>query len=183
MINTAYNFPSTVLNCVHLFRYGGKNTDTLTTLRHAKWDQRAMTSNEIDPATLPPSETAAHFHSLRVYLEMSRALALDINCGLDPCQWGWERVNGKLKPVMTDLPPAPDFLLKVIHCNCKTTSANTCGTMLCKCRKNGLTCVQACGNCRGVSCQNGRTEVEGIADDVLQECDERNPFESFFDSF
>ena len=43
-----------------------------------------------------------------------------------------------------------------------------------------LTCVQKCGNCREVSCQNGRTEVEAIGDDDLHECDERNIFESFF---
>lgn len=168
---------------LYLSSYGGKDTDTLTTLRHAKWDQRTIASNYIDPANLPPSERAAHFHSLRVYLEITRALTLDINCGLDPCQWGWERVNGTLKPVMTDMPPAPDFLLKVVRCNCKTTSANTCGTMLCKCRKNGLTCVQACGDCRGVSCQNGRTETETIDDNDLHEDDDGNVFEKLFEDF
>ena len=46
--------------------------------------------------------------------------------------------------------PAPDDLLKVVRCKCKSTSCNQCGTNLCSCRKNGLSCVSACEECRDV---------------------------------
>ena len=92
---------------------------------------------------MPPTERATHYHSLRVHLEMMRVTRLDIDCGLDPRDWGWQTVDGVLRPIKTDLPPAPDFLLTVIRCNCKTTSRNTCGTMMCNCRKSGLKCVTA----------------------------------------
>ena len=46
--------------------------------------------------------------------------------------------------------PAPDDLLKVIRCKCKSTSCNQCGTNLCSCRKNELSCVSACEECRDV---------------------------------
>ena len=76
---------------------------------------------------------------LCVQLEIIRATILDINCGLDPCDWGWQRGGDVLKPIRTDLPPTPDFLLRVIRYNCKTTLKNKCGSMLCTCRKNELT--------------------------------------------
>ena len=50
--------------------------------------------------------------------------------------------------------PAPDDLMKVICCKCKSTSRNQCGTNLCSCRKNGLSRVSACEECRGVGCFN-----------------------------
>lgn len=141
-------------------RYGGSSEESLTSLRYRKWVEGTMISNEVDPALLPPSERATHFHSLRVHLECMRILSLDINCGLDPCLWGWERKNGVLKPVKTDKPVAPEFLLKVIRCNCKSSSRNACATQVCTCKKNGLPCVPACGSCRGLSCCNSEIETE-----------------------
>ena len=61
---------------------------------------------------------------------------------------------------MTDLEPVPKELLNFVHCNCKRTFRNTCATNLCSCRKNGLTCVAACGDCWGESCNNSSAETE-----------------------
>ena len=61
---------------------------------------------------------------------------------------------------MPDLEPAPKESLNFVRCNCKTISWNTWGTNLCSCRKNGLTCVAACGDCRGESCNNSSAEME-----------------------
>ena len=92
-------------------------------------------SKELEPARLSPTERTTYFHSLRVYLEMIKSIKLDTDCGLDPCHWGWQRSGDVLKPIKTDLPPAPNFLLHVIRCNCKTSSKNTCSSILCTCRK------------------------------------------------
>ena len=73
---------------------------------------------------------------------------LDIKC-LNPKNWGWSRVNNVLVPIPCDLPAAPESLLNVIRCKCKTASHKTCGTMLCTCRKNSQKCVPACGDSRG----------------------------------
>ena len=59
-----------------------------------------------------------------------------------------------MKPVKTDLPPASDYLLYVIRCNCRASFKNTCGSKLFTCRKNALKCMPACGDCRGVACEN-----------------------------
>ena len=82
-----------------------------------------------------------------------------------------------LKPIKTDLPPAPDFLLHVIPCNCKATSKNTCGLMLCTCRKNGLKCMAACEDYRGMSCENIEEERIGELNDID---DDGNIFEKLF---
>ena len=57
-------------------------------------------------------------------------------------------------PIMTDLDPAPDNMLKFIQCKYKVSSRNPCGTNVCSCHKNGLKCVPACGDCRGETCNN-----------------------------
>ena len=73
---------------------------------------------------------------------------------LDPKQWGWKLDDSILTPVMTDIAAAPENLLKFVRCNCKLSSRNPCGTNICSCRKNGLKCVTACGDCQGENCKN-----------------------------
>ena len=54
----------------------------------------------------------------------------------DPLKWGWKLQNGQLVAITTDMPAAPDGLLRVVRCNCKTD----CSTARCSCRKHGLQC-------------------------------------------
>ena len=69
---------------------------------------------------------------------------------MQPLEWGWKKVEGKLMPVLNDLLPAPDELLKIIRCNCHTD----CSSMRCTCKKHNVKCSSACGNCRGLGCTN-----------------------------
>ncbi len=46
-------------------------------------------------------------------------------------------------PVQTNMPPAPDDLLKIIRCCCKTN----CDSKQCTCRRHGLDCSLGCGEC------------------------------------
>ena len=55
---------------------------------------------------------------------------------------------------MTDLHVPPESLLKFVRCKCKLSSKNPCNTSICSCRKNGLKCITACGNCHGEGCNN-----------------------------
>ena len=45
-------------------------------------------------------------------------------------------------------------LERVIRCKCELISKNPCGTNICSCRKNGIKCMPACGNCHGNNCNN-----------------------------
>ena len=44
-------------------------------------------------------------------------------------EWEWKKGDGKLVPVLTNLLPAPDELLKMIRCNCHSD----CSSMKCTC--------------------------------------------------
>ena len=66
-------------------------------------------------AALPPTSAAARQQSLRTYLQVQQWFGRD----LPPTEWGWKYHNNSLIPIATDLPAAPQKLMKVISCNCK----------------------------------------------------------------
>ena len=76
---------------------------------------------------------------------------------------------------------APEWLLKVVRCNCKTTSQKQCSTKICSCRRNGLHCVPACGQCHGEGCGNAPEPPPDSDDENELDSDssERNIFEIF----
>ncbi len=147
---------------VFVIMCGGKKSDSLNSLRYAKFMEMVTSSkSSLDPQKLPPTERAAYFHSLRVHLQVILWRKLTNN-DLDPQQWGWKLDGTVLVPIMTDLAAAPESLLKFVRCKCKLTSRSPCGTNLCSCRKNGLKCVTACGDCRGESCKNSEEIILGL---------------------
>ena len=157
-----------------IFSYNGKQTDTLTTLRHAKFMESVTTSFTLKPQNLPPSERAIYFHALRVHLQIAQWTTLDLEC-LNPLNWGWRKTNDTLEPIKTDLDPAPAEMLNFIRCNCKTTSKNTCGSRLCSCFRSGLKSISACGDCQGEFCKNiFEVEHHNVEDDI-----DRNIFDIF----
>ena len=128
--------------------YGGQPNESLDKLRHRKFCEKVSTSTSpVQVHTLPPTAAAARYHSMRVYYQVQEWIG---QAELDPQQWGWDLVDGKLNPTTTDLPPAPQELLKIVHCNCRSD----CSSQRCTCRKMGLECSVACGECRGTSCSN-----------------------------
>ena len=80
----------------------------------------------------------------------------------DPTDWGWEYNGNTLVPVMMDTAPAPEALLKMIHCNC----SSGCRTLHCNCKKHGLNCSQAHGSCQDSQCDNMREEPVSDDDDA-----------------
>ncbi len=155
-------------NHIFVIMYGGKKVDSLGCLRHARFMEMVTSSKSgLDPQKLPPTERAGYYHSLRVHLQIMIWRDLSGN-DLDPQQWGWKREGNMLVPVMTDLTPAPENLLKFVRCKCKLSSRNPCGTNACSCRKNGLKCVSACGDCQGEGCYNSEdASIEENDVDIL----------------
>ena len=79
---------------IFLLRYGGKDSDKLTSLRHIGWYKAKMGKNkQLEPVSLPLTEGATYFHSFRVHFGIIKASKLDIDCGLDPCYWVWQRLE------------------------------------------------------------------------------------------
>ena len=93
---------------------------------------------------------------------------------LDPEEWGWEITNRLLMPVKTDMPPAPKYLLRIFRFNCKTG----CESRWCTCKKHGLQCTPACGECKGLSCSNSPIEPFSESDlDNLEDINDIMDFE------
>ena len=131
--------------------YGGRDSN-LNKIRYTSY-MNVITKGLIKPEKLPPTESAAEYHSYRVYIHV-----IQWNSFLDtdtlPTDWGWKIGSGKFTPISTILVPAPQEPLNFIRCNCKPTSRDPCSTNICSCRKNTLKCVAACGNCHGNGCSN-----------------------------
>ena len=139
--------------------YNGKPAERLDSLRYTHFCAKVATkTSHIQPQTLPPTSAAAKYHSLRVYFQIQQWKGSGVV--LTPVEWGWRESEEGLKPVQTDLPPAPDELLRMIRCNCQTD----CSTLRCTCKKHNVKCSPACGNCRGSDCINSDwlTYEEGV---------------------
>ncbi|CAC5420603.1 unnamed protein product [Mytilus coruscus] len=106
---------------------------------------------------------ALKLHCLRVYYQTQ--VWIGKGDKLDPKDWGWHVEDNKLLPIRAILPPAPEKLLRIVRCNCKLN----CDTKRCSCRKHGIDCSPACGECRGMNCSNTSniTEADEL-DDMLR---------------
>jgi len=136
--------------------YSGKQSDTLNHLRYVTYMHLiARSSTRPRPERLPPTERAAHFHVLRVHLQVVQWKSL-MATNLDPENWGWKLKDAMYVPVATDLKAAPRDILNVISCRCRSSTGTRqqCSSTMCSCRKHGLQCVAACLHCNGEDCDN-----------------------------
>lgn len=76
----------------------------------------------------------------------------------DPLNWGWCIKDRKMLPIYTHKAPAPENMLKIIKCGCKTD----CNNQRCTCQKYNLKCSSMCGECRGMYCLNRQNLVEAV---------------------
>lgn len=137
---------------IFCYQFGNINSD-LVSLRYSRFKKMvAERLTKSDPRLLAPSPRAAHFHSLRVHLQIMRWVRLDDHY-MNPLEWGWEDWDSGLQPTMTDVPVGPDQVLNFMRSKCKRID-NRCATNQCTCRMSGLLRVKACGGCHGKDCSN-----------------------------
>ena len=129
--------------------FGSVNEDIpLNKLRFDTFCRKSSTGlHAVGPDSLPPTYDATKQHSYRAYYQAQIWKGMT---NLDPLEWGWKIVKEKMMPIPTEKGPAPNELLKIFRCGCKTG----CKTSKCTCKKHGLKCTQVCKQCRGVSCMN-----------------------------
>src|SRR6218665_92376 len=153
--------------------YGGKEGVSLNHLRYIKYMQLiAKLSSRPRPERLPPTERAAYFHLLRVHLQVVWWKTLQTT-GLNPTDWGWKVHDSAYVPIMTDLKVAPDDVLNVIACKCKSSTSSPCASKLCTCRCYGLHYIPACKNCYGELCTNASMQATAdLMADSDDDCEE-----------
>ena len=141
--------------------YGSFEFENLDIMHYRKFASKVVSNSVsfLQIQTLPPTTAAAEQHCKRTFYQVIEWTKRDEDLQLDPLDWGWTMSNGKLVPVKTCLPAAPDELINVICCKCKSN----CDNRRCSCRKHGLQCTTACTDCRGRSCSNAE-QVEAEED-------------------
>ena len=110
--------------------------DKLYTLRLMRFHQKVASTGCVQPENLPPTSSAAEYHSLHVYLDAGANMKGESRLGphLHPHNIGWKAVEGKLVSMQCDMDVAPKALLKVVRCNARMG----CDTLRCSCRKVGV---------------------------------------------
>ena len=89
--------------------------------------------DKIEPEKIAPTERAAIFHGLRVHFQIINwKLLRDTKeeFQIKAEDWGWKVRDSRMYPIKTDQAIAPESLLKVIRCNCKSKSKLQCTTNL-----------------------------------------------------
>ena len=128
--------------------FNGKTDESLNTCRYKSMLSKVQKSKIfVKPQQLPPTETAVKYHSLRAYLQ-TQIWQRTERC-VNPNDWGWTLQDNIYGPYMMDLPAAPETLLNIIPCNCKTP----CNSMRCVCKTNGFECIVSCGYCLENNCE------------------------------
>jgi len=141
--------------------YGVKNKpSTMTALRQRVWKDKTGRANIVSAPKLqsfPPTDESFLLNPMRAHFQAC-IWTHAAECSpplLDPLEHGWmqDTVNKTLAPLMlpSDVPPAPDSILKLIKC-----SYENCGSARCSCVSFGLPCTVFC-KCEGCNdCTNGR---------------------------
>ncbi|CAG2240639.1 unnamed protein product [Mytilus edulis] len=146
-----------IVNCgvqIIAYLYGGVPHESLDIIRYRKFANKVLSNSVtfLQVQTLPPTSAAAEQHCKRVFYQI---IEWTEETNLNPLDWGWSITNDRLTPIKTTLPAAPDKLLNIIRCKCKTN----CDTRRCTCRKHGLECTIACSECKGHLCTNAEKIV------------------------
>ena len=146
--------------------YGLKNCMNVNEGRYVKFTSSKITP---PPEKLPPKRDALLCHCKRVSFVtamVKKSLEAEFEMP-SPDGYGWSLVDGKLSIVWILLPPAPDEVLQLVTCNCKSTA---CQRRNCNCVSYNLPCTDLCG-CGDV-CEN-REMRDSSDSDSDDESDER----------
>ena len=135
--------------------YGAKKEEMMAELRARIMGEKVLNSTRfVNAERLPPTEDALKYHSYRCYHQILKWMGIDLKGE----EWGWYIRDGMFYPKTMDNRCAPDKLLEIVHCNCKTD----CSSMRCSCRNNGLRCTYVCGSCQTDGCCNVAVVEESV---------------------
>lgn len=77
--------------------YGGKNTESLDSLRIRKFkDKVVRCASSVEIQNLPPTLDAGMYHIYRAFYQAKCWMSKDEDCALRAVDWGWQDLQGKL---------------------------------------------------------------------------------------
>ena len=157
--------------------YGIHNAISMTDVRVKTWIKktgRKTTAKVPKLSSLPPTSEAFRENVKRAHLQSAlwKAALRDPPC-VDPCDFGWEKVEETRTLQLIGLPasaqPAPDYIMKIVCCSC--ASDTPCKIRSCGCVAANLACTMFC-KCEGSSfCHNEQTIEADCNEDTEPEDD------------
>ena len=145
----------------HLFN---SKTETFSDAKQLRWHQfRSLKTNQ-GVEKLPPSQGAMQEHIRRAHLQCNvwKQVLTPSPTTIDARTLGWyQDASGELLPLLTQLPLAPQSILQLVKCSCRTSLCRK----RCSCRDQGIACTELC-RCQGDSdmCNNVSVDVETSSD-------------------
>lgn len=135
--------------------YGIQKSSNMSRTRLLVWGKRNGKGHASAPnlAALPPTKESFIENVKRAHYQAALWRNVHLPPAWDPVKFGWKKdiPNRSLSP--TTLPegcnPAPEYILKMIKCGCKTE--DPCNSKKCSCRVHGLPCTMSC-HCYVVGC-------------------------------
>ena len=139
--------------------YGEETTISLNTVRANCFKKRISGKRHLPPklSSLPPTMAPFRVHCQRANYQVALWEAADDPTPpcLDPLDYGFQLKQSTLCPTfgLESQLPAPDEVLNLVSCSCKTGCIST----QCTCTKMSLTCTVFC-KCQGsIECYNPAT--------------------------
>lgn len=120
--------------------YGQSSADNVNDARYKAF---CMASSALPELSMPPTSDALYQHCKRVNYQAAimRHSLKGKMCAPSPVGNGWHLEDGELTVMWMTRNPAPDSVLKVVHCSCKQ---GKCETGRCSCMSARLTCTDLC---------------------------------------
>ena len=144
-----------------LYKPKGSSFSKLSELRRHLFSQKHAEGERLPPTvgTLMPHILRAHFVA-RIWKTSNVP-----RYSLPPVSdFGWNSIDDRLVPVKSLELPAPESILMLVKCSCKTD----CSRANCSCVKAHVTCTEMC-SCTDL-CQNSseQANVTDVLDDILE---------------
>ena len=174
------NFDEVYTRCVNFMSkcYGRTLCDTMNNLRYKYWAKLIGGAKSLCPPLehLPPTDASFREHVKRAICQLNiweNADKVQSDDSVHVNLLGWFVVGNQLMPIVTpdNTAVAPDFVLKLIKCACKSAS-DRCMTRKCSCAAHSLKCTKFCScSLGGVNCTHsnennytGMDENEDVLD-------------------
>ena len=98
--------------------YKARQEESMASLRYRIMTEKVLNSTTfVNPERLPPTENSLKFHSYRCHYQILKWKGVEKTT--KPDYWGWYISDAKYFLKTSDNAPAPESLLKIIHCDCE----------------------------------------------------------------
>ena len=116
-----------------------KNATTIPELRWWRFCKK-----QAGAEGLPPTQSALH-----CAIQQTHYLSIVWENGVmpnpilpNPLEYDWYMQDQKFVPVMNSMPPAPESIIHLVKCGCRSSK---CATKCCTCVAHNLKCIDLCG--------------------------------------